>query len=293
MRHRRLWPGRSLRIPISVVASRADAAIANPRTKRYNAKKTTAKSIHSYTFGLLITPSVHSYSLTDTTLHTKYCEKNGITARTSAECAAEMIRTLPVPKDADVIVLGDSAYDAKVVQDACAERGYTWIFACNAERVYEYQGNRPKLRSRLKDWTNLSVKRIRLRASTVKYASYRRISKYRVGPKMKHRDYYAYQEKAEVRNVGSVQLVFSTMNPKLTNATPDDVKILITNAVNMSVLEVIELYTLRWQIELFFKELKSTLGLHSTLSMTSALWRHGLSWPSPPCCSSRTCASHE
>ncbi len=77
---------------------------------------------------------------------------------------------------------------------------------------------------------------------------------------MKHRDYYAYQEKAEVRNVGSVQLVFSTMNPKLTNATPDDVKILITNAVNMSVLEVIELYTLRWQIELFFKELKSTLG---------------------------------
>ncbi len=45
---------------------------------------------------------------------------------------------------------------------------------------------------------------------------------------MKHRDYYAYQ--AEVRNVGSVQLVFSTTNPKLEKATPDDVKILITNA---------------------------------------------------------------
>ncbi len=232
-----------------------------PKNKRYNAKKTTAKSIHSYTFGLLITPSGIRIPFQIPHYTPEYCEKNGITARTSAECAAEMIRTLPVPKDADVIVLGDSAYDAKVVQDACAERGYTWIFACNAERVYEgTKGNRPKLRSRLKDWTNLSVKRIRLRASTGKYASYRRISKYRVGPKMKHRDYYAYQEKAEVRNVGSVQLVFSTMNPKLTNATPDDVKILITNAVNMSVLEVIELYTLRWQIELFFKELKSTLG---------------------------------
>ena len=34
----------------------------------------------------------------------------------------------------------------------------------------------------------------------------------------------------------------------------------MTSAVTMSVTEVIELYTLRWQIELFFKELKSTLG---------------------------------
>ena len=37
-------------------------------------------------------------------------------------------------------------------------------------------------------------------------------------------------------------------------------KILLTNAVHLSVSEVLELYSLRWQIELFFKELKSTLG---------------------------------
>ena len=50
------------------------------------------------------------------------------------------------------------------------------------------------------------------------------------------------------------------MKPKLKTATPDDVKILMTNALDMSASEVIELYSLRWQIELFFKELKSTLG---------------------------------
>jgi len=72
--------------------------------------------------------------------------------------------------------------------------------------------------------------------------------------------YYAYQEKLEVRNVGRVQLVFSTMKPDLKTATPDDVKILMTNAKKMSVSEVIEAYSVRWQIELFFKELKSTLG---------------------------------
>jgi hypothetical protein len=63
-----------------------------------------------------------------------------------------------------------------------------------------------------------------------------------------------------VRSVGCVQLVFSTMKPNLAKATPDDVKILMTNALDLSVSEVIELYSLRWQIELFFKELKSTLG---------------------------------
>jgi hypothetical protein len=71
---------------------------------------------------------------------------------------------------------------------------------------------------------------------------------------------YAYQEKLVVRSVGRVQLVFSTIKPNLKQATPDDVKILMTNATELSVREVIELYSLRWQIELFFKELKSTLG---------------------------------
>jgi hypothetical protein len=72
--------------------------------------------------------------------------------------------------------------------------------------------------------------------------------------------YYAYQEKSAVRSVGCVKLVFSTMKPHLSVATPDDVKILMTNALQWSAREVIELYSLRWQIELFFKELKSTLG---------------------------------
>ena len=63
-----------------------------------------------------------------------------------------------------------------------------------------------------------------------------------------------------MRNVGFVQLIFSTMKPELKKATPDEVKILMTNATDLSVSEVIELYALRWQIELFFKELKSTLG---------------------------------
>ena len=63
-----------------------------------------------------------------------------------------------------------------------------------------------------------------------------------------------------MHSVGEVRLVFSTTKANLAQATPDDVKILMTNATRLSVRDVIELYSLRWQIELFFKELKSTLG---------------------------------
>jgi hypothetical protein len=229
--------------------------------RRYNQKKVTRKRCHSFTFGLLITPSGYRIPWQIPHYTQEYCAKKGLQHRTTAEAAADLIRSLPLPEEADVVVLGDTAYDAEVVQEACLDRGYIWIAPANPERVYEGPtGQRPKVRSRLKDWTSLSLKTIRLRASTGKYAKYRRLSKWRVGPKQKPRVYYAYQEKCEVRSVGSVQLIFSTMKPNLNTATPDDVKILMTNALDLTVTEVIEMYSLRWQIELFFKELKSTFG---------------------------------
>ncbi len=122
------------------------------------------------------------------------------------------IRTLPLPASAEVIVLGETACDAQVVRDACEARGDTWTFPASPERVDEGpKGQRPKLRSRLQDWTSLSLKTVRLRASTGKYARDRWLSRWRVGPKMKPRVSYADQEKREVRSVGRVQLVFSTM----------------------------------------------------------------------------------
>jgi hypothetical protein len=229
--------------------------------RRYNKKKVVYKRVHNFTFGLLLTPSGIRVPMEMPHYTQEYCQEHGLAHRTTAEAAAQMIRTLPLPSRAEVVVIGDTAYEAGVVRDACDEKGYTWIFPANPERVYEGpRGQRPKVRSRLKDWSSLSHKTIRLRASTGKYARYRRLSKWRLGPKLKPRVYYAHQEKREVRSIGRVRLIFSTMKPNLEHATPDDVKILLTNAVDLSLSEVIELYTLRWQIELFFKELKSTLG---------------------------------
>ena len=233
------------------------------KSRRYSKYKYARKSCHSFTMGLLITPSGIRIPFSKPYYTREYCKEKGWTHRTTAEAAADLIRQLPLPEGAEVIILGDTAYDAEVVREACADRGYLWIFPCNPERVLSGpKGKRPKVRSLLKDWSKWSRQTIRLAPAQGKYAVYRRLSPHRIGPKAKTRTYYVHQERRQVHSVGEIRLVFSTTKKNLKAATPDDVKILMTNARGLSVRDVIELYAIRWQIELFFKELKSTLGFH-------------------------------
>jgi Transposase DDE domain len=231
--------------------------------RRFGKTKHARKNCHSFTSGLLITPSGIRIPFCKPYHTHEYCKETGREHRTTAEAAADLIRGLPLPEGADVVVLGDTAYDAEVVRDACQDRGYSWIFPCNPERVLAGpKGKRPKVRSLLKDWSQWSRQTVRLTPGQSTYAVYRRLSPHRIGPKAKPRTYYVHQERRQVHSIGEVRLVFSTTEKNLKTATPDDVKILMTNNQRLSVRDVVELYSLRWQIELFFKELKSTMGFH-------------------------------
>jgi hypothetical protein len=211
--------------------------------------------------GLLITPSGLRIAFSKPYHTREYCKAKGLAHRTTAEAAADLVGELPLPEGTRVIVLGDTAYDAQVVRDACGVRKYSWIVPCNPERVLAGpQGHRPKVRSLLKDWSQWSRRIIRLAPGQGPYAVYRRLSPHRIGPKAKPRTYDVHEERQRVHSLGEVRLVFSTAKPHLKTATPDDVKILMTNNLRLKARDVVELYSLRWQIELFFKELKSTLG---------------------------------
>jgi hypothetical protein len=231
--------------------------------RRYGKTKHVVKNCHSFTMGLLITPSGIRIPFSKPYHTHEYCQKKGLIHRTTAEAAADLIGELPLPEEAKVIVLGDTAYDAEVIHKVCQDRKYSWIVPCNPERVLDGpKGQRPKVRSLLKDWSKWSRQILKLAPGQGTYAVYRRLSPHRIGRKAKPRTYDVHQERQQVRSVGAVRLVFSTMKKGLKTATPDDMKILMTNDQRLSVRDVIELYSLRWQIELFFKELKSTLGFH-------------------------------
>ena len=62
--------------------------------RRYGKKKIVRKKCHSFTFGLLITPSGYRIPFQIPHYTEEYCQEHGIEHRTTAQAAAEMIRGL-------------------------------------------------------------------------------------------------------------------------------------------------------------------------------------------------------
>jgi len=228
--------------------------------RRYNKYKHTRKRCHCFVMGLLLTPSGLRIPFRRSYYTKEYCQQKGRPYRTQTELAAEMIRELPLPEGADVVVLGDTAFDAEVIREACAERSYTWIVPMNPERVLAGAKPRPKVWSLVKGLTVKQFKPVRLYPGRGRYVAMRRVSPYRIGPKVKPRTFYVHQESRAVHSVGEVLLVFSTRISPSAGHKLEVQKILMTNDARLNAAAVVELYDLRWQIELFFKELKSTLG---------------------------------
>lgn len=231
------------------------------KPSKNKSKKSAPRSSHCFVMGLLITPSGIRLPFSVSYYTHAYCEAKKIKHRKQTELAAELIRDLPVPAEARVVVLGDTAFDAQAIRSACQERRFSWIVPANPERVLEAEKPRPKVSSLSQDLTADQMVRLEVHPGQGKYVDYRRISRYRIGPKFKPRTYHVHEESRDVRSVGRVRLFFSTTKAAAPGHRVDVQKILMTNDPSLSLRDVIELYQLRWQIELFFKELKSTLGL--------------------------------
>jgi hypothetical protein len=232
------------------------------RTRKSNRKqkKSPKRSCHCFVMGLLITPSGIRIPFYKPFYTKTYCTEKNRPHRTQAEIAAEMIVELDLPETARVIVLGDTAFDAKVIREACSKRNFTWIVPINPERVLAGPKPRPKVCSLVEKICIQKLACIKVQAGVGKYVHYRRVSKCRIGPKIKPRMYYVHEESQDVHSVGMVRLLFSTIKDPKQGNDLKGCKILMTNDESLSMSEVIEVYGLRWQIELFFKEIKSSLG---------------------------------
>lgn len=231
--------------------------------RRYNAYKRTRRSCHCFVKGLLLTPSGLRIPFSRCYYTRDYCAAQKRPYRTQTELAAELIAQLPLPEGTPVVVLGDTAFEAQSIRTACARRQYTWLVPLNPERVLAGpRGQRPQVRSLVHGLQADQMVAVRLHPGQGPYVAQRRVSPCRVGPKVKPRTYYVHLRRQAVHSLGEVQLVFSTRTQPTRNQAIEVQKILVTNDRHASARTLIEWYSLRWQIELFFKELKSTLGFH-------------------------------
>ena len=72
-----------------------------PRKGRRHGKyKHAQKNCHSFTMGLLVTPSGTRIPFCKPYHEREYCKKKGLVHRTTAEAAADLIRELPLPEGA-------------------------------------------------------------------------------------------------------------------------------------------------------------------------------------------------
>ena len=230
--------------------------------RRHSKKKYVRRRVHGFVMGLLLTPSGMRLPISRSYYTKDYCQAKGHSYCTQTEIAAEIIRDVPIPDHAEVVVLGDTAYEAASIRQACLARGFAWIMPVNPERVLAGpRGQRPKVRTLLEKLKPEQFVRVRFTPGQGAYAAHRRVSRHRIGPKVKRRTFYVHEERRAVHSIGMTTLIFSMKEqPKKGQAVAVQ-KILISNT-RLRTSEVVELYDLRWQIELFFRELKSTLGVH-------------------------------
>jgi hypothetical protein len=233
-----------------------------PRKGNRKNKKLARRSCHCFVMGLLLTPSGLRIPRCRFYYTQDYCRAKGKGYRTQTQLAAELVRELAVPPGAPVVVLGDTAFDAQDIRAACARRGFHWVVPVKPERVLAGPKPRPKVTSLVGGFAADGFAPVRLVPGQGPFAAQRRVARCRLGPKVKGRTYYVHQERRAVHSVGEVLLVFSTKEKPEAGKPVVVQKVLMTDDVSLSAAQVVERYDLRWQIELFFKELKGTLGLH-------------------------------
>ena len=235
------------------------------KVRRYQKRRYARRGCHVFVWGLLLTPDGRRLPMVRSYYTREYCEKHQRPHLTQADLAAELIRALVVPPRAEVIVLGDTSFESQQVRDACRERSFYWIMPANPERVLEEGRPRPKLWSLTAEFSSRRFAPVRLSPNAGPYAAMRRVSRSRQKSNNKHcRTFYVHEERRAVHSIGEMRIVFSTKQKPQTGEglNRDETKVLLSNAEHLSVAEIVELYLLRWQIELLFKELKSSLGMH-------------------------------
>lgn len=234
-----------------------------PAASSRKQKKTNKKSCHCFVFALLLCPDGTRvpYWLP---FHTKeYCQLRNRRHRTQADLAAELITNLPLRDGTPVVVAGDTAFEARQVRRACAARDYRWVVPINPERVLAGPdaASRPKVLSLAGHLKASDFRKTSFRLDQGELAAMGRVSLNRVRSSKHQRVYWVHERTAEVHNVGRVTLLFSSkQDPGKTQAKFVQ-KVLMSDAVGVEARTLLHWYALRWQVELFFKEMKGQLGM--------------------------------
>jgi hypothetical protein len=235
--------------------------------KRPKAKKggRPASQAHTLLFGLLLLPNGLRLPLPRRSWYTRaYARQHGLPYRSQVELAAELLAWLRplLPAGTPLVVLADSLFDGRRLFALCRDWGYTFITKLKGNRTFaDAPGTRVVAHGQA--LAQGRFRRCRLCRGREATAGYRRQPPRKARAHEK-RVYDYCSERRRVSTIGEAQVVYSWKAPAYTPKPRPDRRqfaALVTNDLRLPPRQVIEYYELRWQVEVFFRELKGQLGL--------------------------------
>ena len=256
---------------------------------------------HVFVMGIMISESGMRIPLPRRSYYTKeYCQAKGKKYRTQTQLARMMIHDAPVPADADVTVLYDSAFDADMIHRECRNRGFREIFPIDPNRNLATkdsphaaaQVGAPVVASTL-DWPEEEFETLELEVGKEDFVFFRRRHVDNLRVKKTFRRYVIAARQVNVSKLGNCLIVASykeNLKVELLEGESGDWrdyrqplaerrkkdkkqpirwngKVLACTDPTLSAREVVEWYEIRWQIELFFRELKSRMQMRCYVFM--------------------------
>ena len=225
-------------------------------------------SCHFFVMGILYFPDTGArIPLPRRLYRTKsYCRKHGYKYRTQIQLAENMMRYANLPDDIEVIVLFDTFFSSESFIKLLRRKGYHFVCSVKDNRVDLATGKQLKVIIK----QHISEGQLNTRVD-VRVPSKRSRYGHKSAQKYETKKYVTYTEKFSISKMGDVQIVFS----RKADDEKSLMKYIATDMLSLTTHEILTIYSYRWQIELFFKELKSYLGLsdYQVLSFRSII-RH-------------------
>ena len=185
-----------------------------------------------------------------------YCKKKKLTYKTENERIVQYIEQLNLKeyigkhKPHEVVVLADSGYDVKKVEQAIVKKGWKFIIALgktrNVKSEREYSNTKKS-----EGWTQVAVF-----FKHHRWAKWQTIRLKANSGKRKRMEFRIRQIVGYLGKVGKVQLICSEFKKRSDGRR----KYLACNDLKVEARLIIVGYRLRWLIEIFHKQVKMFLG---------------------------------
>lgn len=248
---------------------------------------------HAFVMGMLLTDRGARLPLPRKSYYTQdYCRKHRRRYCTQPQLAAAMIRELVVPEDVEVIVLFDSGFDASVVHRACRKRRFHAVFPLDPNRVLAANAAQDAAGiwgARVVEWTRHWSRKefaiLELQVGNEEHVFVRRRHVDNLRVKKTQRRYAVAARRAAVSKLGECLIVASYKENRNVALLPGQSgdwesyhrapiscrrdeshrparwhrKVLACTDPTATARQVVEWYELRWQVELFFREIKSRM----------------------------------